>query len=234
MTSRQLIFDLAQRPALGRDDFMVTKSNEAAFKLIDSWPNWPGGGAVLVGPPGSGKTHLVEVFRAQANVAVCKAAVLTAEHAPTLVDADAVVIEDAGSVPLDEVALFHLLNLARQTGKLVLLTATVPPSSWNIALADLRTRLAALPVVPLLLPDDDLLRAVLLKHFHDRQLSVSEPVLSYMISHLPRSLDAVRLATSEIDRRSMVQRVEITRNFVAEVLREIVSPSFMTLKDDAS
>jgi chromosomal replication initiation ATPase DnaA len=234
MKDKQLIFDLAHRPALGREDFMVTKSNEAAMALVDSWPQWPGGGAILVGPPGSGKTHLVEVFRTQVLVAVKKAARLTTDDAPVLARADAIVVEDASFGEFDEVALFHLLNLARQTAKHVLLTATTPPSTWSIKLPDLRTRLLALPVIPLLLPDDDLLRAVLVKHFHDRQLAVSQPVLNYMISHLPRSLDAVRLAASEIDRRSMVNRVEITRNFVADVLRDIVSPPFTTLTDEAS
>jgi chromosomal replication initiation ATPase DnaA len=231
---RQLIMDLALRPALGREDFMVTQSNAAALALIDRWPGWQGDGAVIVGPPGSGKTHLVEVFRSQVQVTPRPAPHLTIEDGPILAEGRAIVIEDVEAGKFEERALFHLLNLARQTGKLVLLTAVSPPSQWTIGLPDLRTRLQALPVVPLLLPDDELLRAVLLKQFHDRQLAVSQPVIAYLISHLPRSLEVVRLVASEIDRRSLVQRVEITRPFVAEVLRDISAPSFTPFADEGS
>jgi chromosomal replication initiation ATPase DnaA len=230
---KQLIFDLTQRPAFGREDFMVTQSNSAALALIDRWPNWTGGGAMIVGPPGSGKTHLVEVFRNQANLAVAAAEQLATGAVPLLMAGDAVVVENAVPGKFDETAFFHLLNLARQHGKLVLVTAATPASLWQIELPDLRTRLQALPVVPILLPDDELLRSVMLKHFHDRQLAIPQSVLNYLVSHMPRSLEAVRHIASEIDRRSMVQRVEITRHFVSEVLRDVIHPSFAGFKDES-
>ena len=118
---RQLVLDLPHRQALGRDDFLVTKSNAAAVALIDHWPDWPTHAALLIGPPGSGKSHLVEVWRQRSNASRVRAADINVEAAPVLLTSSAVAIEDAAS-SLNERGLFHLLNLARQRNSSLLLT----------------------------------------------------------------------------------------------------------------
>jgi chromosomal replication initiation ATPase DnaA len=219
----QLALDLELRPALGRDDFLVTASNAAAVALIDQWPDWPSHAAAIVGPPGSGKTHLAEVFRQKTGAERIDASQLNTDNLPDLLRSKALVVEkDAGTI--DERALFHAFNLAKQMQGFLLLTTEQSPSAWNVALPDLRSRLNAVPVVSILLPDDDLLRGVLVKHFADRQIAIGESVIAYLAQRIPRSLEAVRAIVTEIDRRALQERADVTRPFVARVLEEFTNP----------
>lgn len=220
---RQLVLDLPHRQALGRDDFLVTDSNAAAVALIDHWPDWPAHAALLVGPPGSGKTHLVEVWRQHSAAARIQAADVTVENAPELLSPGTVAIEDASN-SLDEKALFHLLNLAKQQDSSVLITAQRRPELWKITLPDLLSRVRAIPVVEILPPDDALLRGVLVKLFFDRQIAADESTISFMLTRMPRSLGAARLLVAEIDRRALEERAEVTRPFVAKVLSDFSAP----------
>jgi chromosomal replication initiation ATPase DnaA len=220
--SRQLVLDLPLRQALGRDDFLVTNSNSAAVALIDQWPHWPSYGAIIVGPPGSGKTHLVEVWRHMSNAPVCHANALTIEAVPELLQSGALAIEAAGA--FDERALFHALNLAKQQGNHILIAANAAPSTWKVEIPDLLSRLKALPVVEILAPDDALLRGVLVKLFADRQIAVDEATITYILFRMPRSLEAARALITQIDQQAMVERAEITRPFVARVMANFTNP----------
>ena len=222
--SDQLVLDLSHRAATGREDFLVSGANKAAVTAVDAWPQWPSSVLVLVGPPGSGKSHLCDVWRTASGASVVRASELTRTCVPTLMAAGAVVIEDAPGEGLDEVALFHLFNLARETSGHVLMTSNDFPSHWAIDLPDLKSRLKAAQVAPLGDPDDDLLRGVLVKQFNDRQLRVDESMISFMISRMERSFDAARQLVAEIDRRALVQKVEITRNFISRIMQEQSSP----------
>ncbi len=227
---RQLVLNLPHRQALGRDDFLVTASNSAAVALIDHWPDWPAHAAVIVGPPGSGKSHLVEVWRQRSQALRIQAVDVRVEAAPEILRSGAAAIEDAAP-PLDERGLFHLLNLGRQQGSSILLTAQTRPEHWKIALPDLLSRLKAIPVLEILPPDDALLRGVLVKLFFDRQIAAAESTISFMLARMPRSLGAARLLVAEIDRRALEERAEVTRPFVAKVLADFSAPGLFGVED---
>ena len=222
-TPRQLAFDLPLAPGMGREDFLVTPSNQAAFDAITRWPSTPHdpSALALVGPPGSGKTHLAEIWRLEHDALRCTPADLTVEAVPTLLSRGALVLEDMPGARLDETALFHLLNLARQDGAFVLLTATGSPATWQVALPDLKSRLAAMPFVELEPPDDALLRAVLVKLFADRQLRVDEKVIAYLLPRMERSLSAAQRLVAALDDAALEQRRNITRQLAAKVLEEL-------------
>lgn len=224
MAVQQLTLDLAHSPALGREDFLVSPSNAAAFALVDQWPNWPTHGAVIVGPPGSGKSHLASVWQKRTGASLCAAAALTPENVADHMAQGRLVVEDGGSEGMDERALFHALNLARQQGGFLLLTAVKPVAAWPLRLPDLVSRLRALPEAAILPPDDALLRGVLVKHFADRQIAVSEAIVGYILLRMPRSMEALRDIVGQIDARALSEKAEITRPFVARVLAEYAAP----------
>lgn len=221
---QQLLLDLPNRTALGREDFLVAPSNMAAVKLVDDWPDWPSYAACLVGPDGAGKSHLAKVWQVRASASIVDLKNLETEAAPTLLETGALCIEHDAAEGFNETALFHTLNLARQRRAQILLTSRCQPIDWKVQLPDLASRLKAVPVVHISPPDDALLRGVLVKLFADRQINVDEALLSYMLARMPRSLAATRKLVTEIDRQAMIEKAEITRPFVGRVLAAFENP----------
>ena len=224
--AQQLVFDLPHRQALGRDDFLVTSSNAAAVALIDQWPNWPSHAALIVGPAGSGKTHLVEVWRKASGAKL--SGKLNVEDVPEALSNGALAIEDLHHASLDERAMFHALNLAKQQGSKILFTSRQKPELQNFTIPDLASRLRAIPEINILPPDDALLRGVLVKLFIDRQINVDEALINYLLLRMPRSLEAARTLVAETDRLAFVEKAEITKHFVARVLGDMTNPDLFT------
>jgi chromosomal replication initiation ATPase DnaA len=219
--NRQLPLDLPHRTAQGRDAFLVTSANAAAVAWIDRWPDWPGSALVLHGPPGSGKTHLASVWRARAGAGLVEGPFLDPEAVPALLDADrSLVVEAADDAP--EASLLHLYNGIAERGLRLLLISAEPPSRWGIGLADLRSRLAALPVAAILAPDDRLIRAVLVKLFADRQqLNVSAELIDFIALRIERSFAAVQRAVAAIDAASLAAGKPIKIPLAERALREV-------------
>ncbi len=217
--ARQLVFDLSHRSALGVEDFMLSSSNQAAVRVIDSWPQWPHPSMVLVGPEGSGKTHLANVWRQAAAAEAIPAADLV--DGKTLTEARTIVIEDADRGIGSERALFHLMNLAREHGGNLLITGRTPPGDWTVTLPDLRSRLRACPVVQLGEPDESLLGLVLVKLLHDRQLPATPAAVAYLSRHLDRSTAAAIAVVEAIDKLLWDKPSEITRDVARRALAAI-------------
>lgn len=216
---RQLTLDLDHAESYARDDFLGGPSNAAALTLIDSWPDWPSRTVALVGPEGSGKSHLAAIWALQAGARSVAARTLRDADVPAALATGALVIEDAAASEFDEIAMFHLLNLAREEAAFVLLTARTPPATWTVRTPDLHSRLKAVPVVALAPPDDALLRAVLVKLFADRQLAVDEQLVGYVATHIGRSFAEARAAVATLDHEAMVRQRPLTRTLAADVLR---------------
>lgn len=216
---RQLAFALPHAESLSREDFLEGPCNAAAVELIDRWPHWPNRTVMLVGEAGSGKSHLAAIWAASSGARITAARALTPAAVPAALATGALVIEDVAAADVDERALFHLLNLARQDDADVMMTARTPPSAWPIQLPDLASRLRAVPVVQLAPPDDGLLRALIVKLCVDRQLSVDEPLVSYVVSRIERSFAAARRAVALLDAEALRLRRPVTRALAVELFR---------------
>jgi len=226
-SDRQLPLDLPHRPALGRADFLVAPANEVAVAWLDRWPDWPGSVLVLTGPAGSGKTHLAAVWQRMSGAVALDGAALAEGTAPgeLLGDATAAVLDGAdallgtGDHPERlERQLLHLVNHMREAGGHLLITARTHPGRWPVALADLHSRLAAAAVAELGAPDEQLIAAVLVKLFSDRQLRVPPEVVRFLVPRMERSFGAARRIVAVLDRASLAARREITVPLARDVL----------------
>lgn len=219
--AEQLGLDLPARAALGRDDFFVSDANAMALALVESWPNWAGRKLAIIGPEGSGKTHLTHVWAAQAKATIIEASELTKDMVPALSQAP-VAVENIPTIaqnPDTQDALFHLHNLTLAEGHSLLVTGTAEPQYWGLTLPDLQSRLQGTTTAVLQQPDDALLTVLLAKLFDDRQLVPNAETLAYMIKHMDRSFAEARRLVQAIDQASLAKKRKVSRALAAEVLR---------------
>lgn len=222
--ARQLVLDLPVAVAYGAEDFLVGASNERAFGLVEAWPDWPDRLLRIEGPHGSGKSHLAAIWAERAGAVVLSAASVTDALVPALLERPALVLEGldhgVGNGEGDERALFHLVNLARERGRHILLTSALPPERCGLSTPDLLSRLRLAPSVTLEAPDDALLRAVLVKLFHDRQLAVDAAVIDFVAGRMERSLGAAQALVAALDREALSRGRRVTRPIAANILAE--------------
>jgi chromosomal replication initiation ATPase DnaA len=177
----QMVLPLRWRAAQGQKDFFVSAANAQAVAFLDGWSTWPIPAALLVGPAGSGKSHLAAIFARRANARLWD-------------DAD-----QSG----DEEALFHAWNAAMEERRPLLMTARSLPADWNLSLGDLRSRLAATPRVQIGRPDDALIAALFAKQWRDRGIEAPEDFTRYVLSRIERSFEGVARTVEAMDRAAL-------------------------------
>jgi chromosomal replication initiation ATPase DnaA len=216
---RQLVLALDHAESFAREDFLAGPSNQAALALIDRWPDWPDRVMALIGPEGSGKTHLASIWAQASGARVLAAKLLSDIDLPAAFATGALVVEDLAFAGLDERALFHLINFAREQTAFVLITSRSPLSTFPVAIRDLASRLRAVPAVTLSAPNDALLRALIVKLAADRQINVDEALVNYLANRIERSFAAARAAITRLDEEAMRQHRPVTRALAAELFR---------------
>lgn len=222
MMPHQLSLGLTLPISYAREDFLVVPGNEAALAWLDRWPDWPSQALVLYGNAGSGKTHLAQIWAAQAGARVAAPEEVHAQAVDALAR-QPLVLDDADRID-DPVALFHLVNLMRERGHGLLLTGSAPPARWPFGLPDLMSRLKAMPAQEIAVPDDALLAAVLVKLFADRQLHVSEDVVKYLGTRIERSCHAARGWVAILDAASLAENRAVTVALVRKLVEQGAMP----------
>ena len=220
---QQLPLDMPFPKLQGRDDFIVSACNKLAAAWINRWPDWPkpGHSLNLVGPAGSGKSHLAAIWQDISGAQLC-------DHPKQL---DRVITEDAapvividkmdGGFAWPEEVLFHLFNRCDNEAGGMLILSEVPIAQMRWDLADLRSRMRGVAMASIALPDDALVYALLEKYFSDRQLLAPPNMLSYLVSRMERSFSAIQIVAANLDRRSMAVRKPLSIALARTVLEEM-------------
>lgn len=196
-----------------RANFIVSGCNAHALESVEAWPAWPGGKLALIGPEGSGKTHLATLWAVRVGAMIVNA---KSESDATIPPTQPILLENADQ-GLTEERLFHLINRA-DLGQALLLTARAAPRTWPTTLPDLRSRLNALMVVELQGPDDVVLGGLLDKFFRERNILPRQSVLDYLLRRIERSAPAALAIVERIDEAAAAENRNITREFVRAVL----------------
>jgi DnaA regulatory inactivator Hda len=214
----QLAFDISSNPVYRWENYYISPSNSEAVTWIRKWPVWPNRVIGIIGEPCSGKTHLVHLWRQKSRATILDLAALSQEDlTQQVIDHPFVIVEDV-DLQRDEEKLLHLYNLINEQEGYLVLTSSVPLSQIDITLKDLASRLGSVPTLTINPPDDELLRALLVKRFSDRQLKVPEKVIDYLMKHMERSYSAVDHTCSTLDHKSLQEKRSVTVPFTRSVL----------------
>ena len=223
---QQLPLLLEHRRLLGREDFLVSPCNVEAVEWIDLYPEWNNNLAVVViGPKSSGKTHLSWLFSEKTGAKVYDAKELADELFSDVVPINSALIienidEVVGNLKIEE-TLFHIINYAVECNTKLLLTTEKNFSVLNFKLPDLKTRLQSFPVANIYSPDDEFLKALLVKQFLERDIIVAPDVIEYIIKHIPRDAVSVSFIVEQADLLSFEEKHKITIPFIKKIIEKL-------------
>lgn len=221
LSSPQLPLDLGYQPSLTRDDFLVAPCNQIAVNWVDRWPSWPAAALVLIGPASSGKTHLARIWSHTSGADIIPVSefseklVQDFQDRPLVIDQADLLIGDRAA----EEILFHLYNAIRSAGQNMMLTMRAAPFALSFTVPDLASRLRASLTIGIDEPDDDLLAAILVKLFRDRQLNVPDDVVRYLVPRMERSFSAAEALVSRADEKALSEKRSISIPLVRDILQ---------------
>jgi chromosomal replication initiation ATPase DnaA len=215
---RQLALPFAYVPRFRVEDFIAAPSNAEARAWLGRPAAWPAHRLALHGEAGCGKTHLLQLWAERNGALLLAGAGL--RSLPELGGSAAVALDDADAAP-DETTLLHLVNLAGEMRRPLLLAGRLPPARWRLGLPDLASRLRAMTAVAVGPAEDPLLRALLARLLSDRQLVLGEALQDWLLARLPRHPAALREAAARLDRQAMAAGGPVTRAMAAAVLADI-------------
>jgi chromosomal replication initiation ATPase DnaA len=217
---QQIPLNLFHFPSHSGDDFMISDCNKSAVDLVQLWPNWPAHGAIIVGAPASGKSHLAAIWAEKAGAITIKAEALSNLLEKTMATNKSVVVENIQKLN-DEQSLFHLYNFCREEGHDILCTSTILAKNLELTLADLRSRLLCLPVCEIGPPDEILLKTIMAKQFADRQILVEPNVINFLVNRMERSFQTAKNLVKALDKASLSHKRRITKPLAKTVLESL-------------
>ncbi|MDC0428762.1 DnaA/Hda family protein [Candidatus Pelagibacter sp.] len=215
----QLILDFDYDQNFKDQDFYVSKSNEFAFKLLNSWPKWEKNFVNLIGERFSGKTHLVNIFLYKFKGIKIEANEINNEFLKKIKVFENIIIENFND-KIDENLLFTLLNIIDQDNKYLILSSKKPIVDYSFKLNDLNSRSKNFLLCNIEKPEDDLMFALILKNLSDRQISIDKKLVDYIIKRIDRSYGKIFDFIYKIDKISLKQKKPIDFKIIKEALGE--------------
>ena len=214
----QLVFKFPFSKKYYEQDFFVSSNNFSAYKLIESWPNWPGNWLNIFGSSGSGKTHLSKILEKRIDkIKLIEAKDLNNKIIQDLINLDCLIIENFNN-NIDEKLFYSILNQTKQLGSYVLINSIQPIKNLNFNLVDLSSRIKSFLFIGIELPTDDLLKVIISKTLSDRQISINPKLTDFIINNVERSYDKVFKFLKDVDELSLSTGKSININLIKKVL----------------
>ena len=215
--SQQLIFNFPFKKTYLSQDFYVSKNNFNAFKLIESWPQWPSRFINIFGPIGCGKTHLANILSSKINSLIISSKKIDENIINQFKTKECLIIDDFDN-DIDENLLYSIINLANQDNKYLIISSPISLKKFKIELKDLNSRFTSFIEVGIDLPTDDLVKVILTKNFSDKQITISKKNIDYILNNIDRSYEKINLFSSLIDNLSLEKAKPINLKLIKDVL----------------
>ena len=214
----QLVFKFPFKTKYYEQDYYVSSNNFSAYRLIESWPNWPGKWVNIFGPKGCGKTHLSNILKKKINlIHIMDAKKVDNQTISKFEKLDCLIIDNYEK-NIDEKIFYSLLNQSKQSDSYLLVNSILPLGNIKFDLKDLRSRTESFINLGIELPTDDLLRVIISKSFSDKQIEITPKISEYIIKNIERSYEKVFKFIKEIDDLSLSSGKSININLIKKVL----------------
>ena len=201
------------------DDFYLSKSNKHVFDFLDIWPKWERNFVNITGEKLSGKTHLINIFLRKNKGIKLEGKSLENDDLKKIKIYENIVIENLSS-DVSEKLLYSLFNLIEQDNKFIIVTSSKPIVNIIFDLKDLKSRAKNFILLNIEKPDDELIFAIILKNLSDRQISLDDKFIEYIIKRIERSYSKIYDFIYKIDQLSLKKKKSIDFKIIKEVLGE--------------
>ena len=201
------------------EDFFLSKSNKHVFDFLNKWPKWERNFVNVIGEKLSGKTHLINIFLQKNKGIKLEGKSLQNDDLKKIKIYENIVIENL-SLGVDEKLLYSLFNLIEQDNKFIIVTSRKPIVKISFDLKDLKSRLKNFILLNIEKPDDDLIFAIILKNLSDRQISLDDKFIEFIIKRIERSYSKIYDFIYKIDQISLKKKKPIDFKIIKEVLED--------------
>ena len=213
----QQILKFAHEQNFKDQDFYVSNSNEHAFSLLNSWPKWDKNFINLIGEKFSGKSHLINIFLAKNRGIKIKSDQISNDFLQKIKIYENIIVEDL-TEKINENLLFSLINTIDQDNKYLIVTSTIPIVDFKFKLNDLNSRSSNFILSQIEKPGDDLIYALILKNLSDRQISIDQKLIEFIIKRIDRTYGKISDFIYKIDEISLKRKKPIDFKIIKEAL----------------
>ena len=214
----QLIFKFPFSKKYYEQDFFVSSNNFSAYKLVESWPSWPGKWLNIFGDSGSGKTHLSIILEKKIKRSkLIQAQNINNQIIDELNSIDCLIIDNFKN-NIDEKLFYSILNQSKQLENYILINSNLPMKNFDLKLVDLKSRINSFIYLGIELPTDDLLKVIISKTLSDKQITISPKLSEYIINNVERSYEKLFKFLKDVDELSLSTGKSININLIKKVL----------------
>ncbi len=215
----QLIFKFPFSKKYYEQDFYISNNNFSAYKLIESWPTWPGKWLNIFGASGSGKTHLAKILEKKIDkIKIIEAQNVNDKMIRDLNNLNCLIIDNFKN-NIDEKILYSILNQSKQLDNFILINSISPLKKLNFNLEDLKSRVDSFLFIGIELPTDDLLKVIISKTLSDKQISIDPKISDYIVNNVERSYEKMFKFLKDVDELSLSTGKSININLIKKVLK---------------
>ena len=216
----QLVFKFPFKTKYFEQDFYVSSNNFSAYKLIESWPNWPGKWLNIFGDHGSGKTHLSKILEKKIDkIKLIEASSINDEIINQLNHLDCLIIENFKN-NIEEKLFYSILNQSKQLENYILINSISSINHVSFELKDLKSRINSFLFIGIELPTDELLRVIISKTLSEKQISINPKISDFIINNVERSYEKMFKFLKEVDELSLSTGKSININLIKKVLNQ--------------
>ena len=214
----QLLLDFDYKTNFNEHDFYLSKSNSNAFNLIYRWPDWDKKILNISGEKFSGKSHLANIFKLKSKAFLIKGNEIDNSIFKSIKLHESIIIDDFEECNEEEI-LYSIFNLIDQDSKYLLINSLKPINEIKYRLPDLTSRSKNCLYAVIENPDDELLFAIILKNFSDRQIKIEKKIINFIISRIDRSYRKIDEFIYKIDELSLKKKKPIDFKTIKEILK---------------